>query len=58
MPIQYCEICDQYIDLDTDVEHFDDHLPEYFSWKDAYKHMLNSADKLIAGLKESKSNGT
>lgn len=24
MPIQFCDKCDKYIDLDTDLEHFED----------------------------------
>lgn len=25
MPIDYCEVCGRYIDLDTDVEHSEEH---------------------------------
>lgn len=25
MPVTYCDTCEKYIDLDTDVEHFEDH---------------------------------
>lgn len=28
MPVQYCEKCNQLIDLDYDVEHFDTHQEE------------------------------
>ena len=33
MPVQYCERCEKLIDLDEDVEHFDQHEVDDLGWR-------------------------